>query len=266
MARTVKGQPQPTFTEIKRFDSEDEIDHGIEKLTRCQTLLSELWDCQATYDDPRKRTLEDRIHTTMLEIFGPNSPEYGRHRYHRIWHGPQFINMPEQDIQAGFRAGFTHTGVMLKALMDRLEESRSDRHRDTRAHARSTFEGLDLHPRIANICVDLYRDRHYRQAVLDASIALVNYVKEKSRRQDLDGAPLMSTVFSANSPVLAFNPLADQTEKDEQQGMMHLFMGAVLALRNPRAHSVFDDSPELALDAIAFLSMLAKRLDTATRR
>ena len=48
-------------------------------------------------------------------------------------------------------------------------------------------------------------------------------------------------------------------------GMMHLFIGAVLALRNPRAYSVFDDSSELALDAIAFLSMLAKRLD-ATKR
>jgi uncharacterized protein (TIGR02391 family) len=109
----------------------------------------------------------------------------------------------------------------------------------------------------------LYRNAHYRQAVLDASIALVNYVKEKSRRHDLDGAPLMSTVFSASNPNLAINPLADQTDKDEQQGVMHLFMGAVLAFRNPRAHSVFDDSPELALDAIAFLSMLAKRLDTA---
>ena len=98
-------QPQPTFTDIKRFESDAEIDHGIQKLNRCQTLLGELWDCQATYDDPRKRTLEDRIHTTVLEIFGPNSPEYGRHRYHRIWHGPQFVNMPEQDIQAGFRSG-----------------------------------------------------------------------------------------------------------------------------------------------------------------
>jgi uncharacterized protein (TIGR02391 family) len=136
--------------------------------------------------------------------------------------------------------------------MDRLEESRSDRHRDTTAHARSKFEGLDLHPRIANVCVDLYRDRHYRQAVLDASIALVNYVKEKSRRHDIDGAALMSTVFSVNSPVLAFNAVTDSTDRDEQQGMMHLFMGAVLAFRNPRAHSVFDDSPELALDAIAF--------------
>jgi len=76
----------------------------------------------------------------------------------------------------------------------------------------------------------------------------------------------VGTVFSANDPILAFNAVADATDKDEQQGMMHLFMGAVLALRNPRAHSVFDDSPELAVDAIAFLSMLAKRLDTARRR
>jgi uncharacterized protein (TIGR02391 family) len=94
---------------------------------------------------------------------------------------------------------------------------------------------------------------------------LVNFVKEKSRRHDLDGAPLMSTVFSANNPVLAFNALADPTDKDEQQGVMHLFMGAVLALRNPRAHSVFDDSPEMSLDYIAFLSMLAKRLEAAKR-
>jgi uncharacterized protein (TIGR02391 family) len=266
MPRTPTRQPSPEFTEIKRLDSESEIDRGIEKLTRCQTLLQDLWDCRVAYDDPRTRTLVDRIRTTVLEIFGPNSPEYGRHRYHEIWHGDQFVNMTEQEIQAGFLAGFPHTTVMLQSLIERLQESRADLHRDTGARTRSTFEGLDLHPRISTVCIDLYRDAHYRQAVLDASIALVNYVKEKSRKHDLDGAALMSTVFSANNPVLAFNGLADQTDKDEQQGMMHLFMGAVLALRNPRAHSVFDDSPELALDAIAFLSMLAKRLDTATRR
>jgi uncharacterized protein (TIGR02391 family) len=90
-------------------------------------------------------------------------------------------------------------------------------------------------------------------------------VKEKSRRHDLDGASLMRTVFSANSPLLCFNDLSDQTDKDEQEGMMHLFEGAVLALRNPRAHVLFDESPELALDYIGLLSLLAKRLDGAKR-
>jgi len=64
MPRSAKN-PQPTFTEIKRFDSEEEIDRAVEKLGRCKTLLDELWDAQAAYDDPRKYELEDRIHRTV---------------------------------------------------------------------------------------------------------------------------------------------------------------------------------------------------------
>ena len=93
----------------------------------------------------------------------------------------------------------------------------------------------------------------------------MNYVKEKSRRHDLDGSGLMSTVFSKNKPVLAFNDLKDQRDADEQEGMMHLFMGAVLALRNPRAHALPDDSPEAAVEYIVFLSLLARRVDQAKR-
>jgi uncharacterized protein (TIGR02391 family) len=260
-----KLQARQLFIEIKHFDAEPEIDRALEKLNKCKTLLDELWDYNAAHDDPRKYELDERIRTTTLEIFGPNSPEYGRLRHYRIWHGSQYVNMPREQIQAGFRAGFPHTGVMLKGLMDRLGEAREELACNSKARTRATFQGPNLHPRIAEASRELYQDSHYRQAVLDGSIALTNYVKEKSRRHELDGASLMSTVFSANSPVLAFNALADQTEKDEQQGMMHLFLGATPALRNPRAHSIFDDSPELALDAIAFLSMLAKRLDGAKR-
>jgi hypothetical protein len=42
-------------------------------------------------------------------------------------------------------------------------------------------------------------------------------------------------------------------------------MGAVLALRNPRAHTLLDDSPEMVLEHIALISLLAKRVDQATR-
>lgn len=99
-----------------------------------------------------------------------------------------------------------------------------------------------------------------RRGVLLRLIADVLF--EKAQRA---GQAQIEVAFSPNAPVLAFNALSDQPDKDEQQGMMRLFQGAVLALRNPRAHTVSEDSPELALDAIAFLSMLAKRLDTARR-
>jgi uncharacterized protein (TIGR02391 family) len=168
--------------------------------------------------------------------------------------------------QRHFLDAIPQATTMLNGLVSQLEESRTDLSEDPAARARGAFEQMDFHERIVNASADLYRDGHHKQAVLEASIALVHYVKEKSREHSLDGSRLMSFVFSVDNPVLAFNALADQTDKDEQQGMMHLFIGAVLALRNPRAHALFDDSPELALDYIAFLSMLAKRLDVAKRQ
>jgi uncharacterized protein (TIGR02391 family) len=105
----------------------------------------------------------------------------------------------------------------------------------------------------------------FASRIKSIATSLVNFVKERSRRHDLDGAPLMRAVFSRNNPVLAFNGLNDQTDMDEQEGMMHFFEGAVLALRNPRAHALPDDSPEEALEYIALLSLLAKRLERTQR-
>ena len=73
----------------------------------------------------------------------------------------------------------------------------------------------------------------------------------------------MQTVFSTKTPVLRFNDLKTKTDLDEQQGMMFLYSGAMLALRNPRAHELIQDDPERALEYIGFLSLLAKSLETA---
>jgi len=105
----------------------------------------------------------------------------------------------------------------------------------------------------------------YADAVFAASKALVNLVKERSDRYDLDGAPLMLTVFSANNPMLAFNDLITQTDRDEQQGMMHLYAGAVLAIRNPAGHDFPEWSASRATEYIALLSLLADRAVEARR-
>ncbi len=221
---------------------------------------------RVAYDDPHRDVVTDAIQRAVLDVFGPNSPEYRDHEHHRIWHGDMYVNMPDDEIQRGFEAGIPHTVAMLKGLVAQLEETRAELGQNVTVRARATFQGLDLHPRIATACATLYRDGHYANAVLNASMALVNFVKEKSGRFDLDGAALMLEVFSAKKPQLAFNALADQTDRDEQQGMMYLFAGAVLALRNPRAYKLLQDSPQEALDYIAFLSMLARQVDRAEVR
>jgi uncharacterized protein (TIGR02391 family) len=167
--------------------------------------------------------------------------------------------------QRKFAAGIPQTVKMLEGRTTWLEEKRKDLEIIPGKKKYLAFEDMDLHPRIAAVASDLFRNGHYPNAVFDAAKALVNYVKEKSGRHDLDGAPLMRAVFSKNDPILAFNDLKDQSDLDEQEGMMHLYEGAVLAIRNPRSHTFLDDSPERALEYIGLLSLLANRLHEAKR-
>jgi hypothetical protein len=75
----------------------------------------------------------------------------------------------------------------------------------------------------------------------------------------------MTTAFSVNKPLLAFNVLANQSDRDEQLGMMHLFEGAVLGIRNPGGHDFPELSPVRATQYIGFLSLLADRVAEARR-
>jgi uncharacterized protein (TIGR02391 family) len=61
----------------------------------------------------------------------------------------------------------------------------------------------------------------------------------------LSGTDLMQHVFSQKNPILKFNELKSETDSSEQQGMMLLYAGAMLALRNPRAHQVIQDHSEM---------------------
>ena len=79
-------------------------------------------------------------------------------------------------------------------------------------------------------------------------------------------ANLYTAVFSKNSPVLGFNDLKDKTDEDEQVGMMHLFEGAVLGIRNPGGHSFPEGPEQRAIEYISLLSLLAYRVQEAKLR
>lgn len=132
------------------------------------------------------------------------------------------------------------------------------------SRARRAFDALDLHPAIGRAAIKLFHDGHYANAVEDACKALDGLVQDKSGRPDLSGTDLMKTVFSAKNPTLRFSDLATETERSEQEGMMYLYAGAMLALRNPRAHKLIEDSHEQALEYIGFLNLLANSLGRST--
>ena len=75
----------------------------------------------------------------------------------------------------------------------------------------------------------------------------------------------MKEVFSANSPVLKLNAFESQSEKDEQIGYMEIFAGAMVGIRNPRAHEhELADQPEAALEMIVLANHLMRKLSNST--
>jgi len=121
-----------------------------------------------------------------------------------------------------------------------------------------------FHPEISRVAEDLLREGHYRQAVHDAFIRLIEAVQTKSGLAN-DGDDLMNRTFCSEnrSPIVRFNALQTRSENDEQRGLWYLFKG-VVALRNFKSHTVapFDD-PERAHEYLALASLLMRRLEAA---
>jgi uncharacterized protein (TIGR02391 family) len=262
-----RKRPEPApIIEPRNFFSPEEIDRSIAKLRRRVKELEAIDVPDAIRNDTgADDVVRSNIRETILEVFGQNSPEFAEHKYLRIWAGPQFVNMDTNYLIEGTQRGRTQVIGFLNGLIGRLQEKRQDLVDGEAPRPTTYFEKLNLHPRILDVAGDLFRDGHHWEAVFAAAKALVNYVKERSGKHDLDGAPLMRTVFSKKDPILAFNGLADQTDQDEQEGMMHLFEGAVLGIRNPGGHSFPEGPEQRAIEYISLLSLLAYRVQEAKR-
>jgi len=130
----------------------------------------------------------------------------------------------------------------------------------------SQLEDKNIHPEILLVSEKLFNDGHYAQAIEEAFKKIVLLVKQKSGREDLDGCGLMTTSFSKNSPILKFNQLKNRIDQDEQEGWMHLYVGAVLGIRDVKAHgNIIQKDPIKTLEYLSFASLLCRRLDETTR-
>lgn len=129
-----------------------------------------------------------------------------------------------------------------------------------------------FHAEIVRVSGRLLRDGHFKQAAFEAYIRVIEEVKSRAGNptdrdgRGLDGDKLMHRAFGCENqpPLVQFNSLASQAERDEQQGFLYLFKGLV-GLRNSKGHStrVFDD-PNRAFEYLAFASVLMRMLDSAS--
>jgi uncharacterized protein (TIGR02391 family) len=119
-----------------------------------------------------------------------------------------------------------------------------------------------FHAEIERVSGNLFRDGHYKSAASEAYIRVIEEVKRRSGL-NLDGDDLMNQSFGCanRTPVLRFNPLSTEAERDEQKGFMFLFKG-VVGLRNFKAHSnVLFNDPLRAHDYLSLASLLMRMLE-----
>jgi uncharacterized protein (TIGR02391 family) len=217
--------------------------------------------------DPRVDRLETKIEDTVSEIFDADTLDYERFRPGALDTASIYMGSetPLHEVQAGLIRGKEWAVDKLKTIIEVFKEKLEDDAESPATRARRAFADLNLHAEIARASAKLFEDGHYANAVEDACKALDLLVKLRSGRSDPSGTELMQLVFSQKNPILKFNEQKTDSEKSEQLGMQFLYSGAMLAMRNTRAHGLVQDDAEHAVDCLSFLSMLAKSLDRTER-
>lgn len=132
---------------------------------------------------------------------------------------------------------------------------------DSAEMANYLFDKMQFHPKVLEASETLFKTKHYAPAIFQAFKAVDIFVQEKTGLP-LTGKALMTEVFSKNDPVIKLNRLRTQSDQDEQEGFMHLFAGAMLGIRNPKAHvNVVQRDPYRTLEYLGFASMLIRRAE-----
>lgn len=250
--------------------SHKQMEEAIPKIVRRLSDL-DVFDVNSINDrfDPKIGALENELETCLVSIFGANTIEYKR--YHsdltQLDTAPMsYVNdIPMNEVRDGFKRGISRAKTTLESIKKGFLEVLEDGGHSSGGMALKAYDSLELHPAIERAASQLFKDGHYANAIEDAVKALNALVRLNSGIDDKDGSGLMEFVFSPKNPILKFNALSDISDMDEQRGFMMMFSGAVAGLRNPRAHKIIKDDPEMALEFIAFISLLAKLADKSKK-
>lgn len=128
------------------------------------------------------------------------------------------------------------------------------------------FDERNIHPDLPANVRGLFDDGHFASASLEATKYLDEEIQRLSELEE-SGRSLMNKAFSAKNPVLPLNTLVSESDRNEQDGYMHIFAGTIVGIRNPRAHTTkIIDTPDSALDCLGLVSLLLRKLEDAGLR
>lgn len=132
---------------------------------------------------------------------------------------------------------------------------------------RAELERRQCHAEVFRYCTREIVQEDYFNVVFEAVKGLAERIRQDSGL-DADGSKLVDRAFSTSSPMLAFNSLRTETERNEQTGLANIMRGIFSAFRNPAAHEprlTWDVGEQDTLDLLQTLSLVHRRLDGAVR-
>lgn len=130
-----------------------------------------------------------------------------------------------------------------------------------------TADVAQMHAAVWGQAARLWRDGHYRQAVSAAADGVVQLVKSRTGRTDIEDTPLWQQVFSKDDPERGKPRLrwpGDQADKSVismNNGLRQFAPGAQMTIRNPATHGPGEMTRQEAVERLAVLSLLARWVD-----
>jgi uncharacterized protein (TIGR02391 family) len=142
----------------------------------------------------------------------------------------------------------------------------TDEAQDRSEHLHNLLQRRGAHLEVLAYCRPELLRQDYYEAVFEAIKGLGSRMRQLTSI-DADGYGLVEAAMSGSSPRLRINALQTRTQRDEQLGIANLAKGLFSAFRNPAAHEPRVEwklTEDDALDVLATLSMIHRRLDSAT--
>lgn len=234
----------------------------IKKVKEFRRLLKQLQDGKATEKTREKISqlipvvslLMEELKTLKTMTLGA-PPMFG---------GQQILINPIENI---FQVPYGLTYEVRAALIDMLNKTIGLlQTKEEISKAENDNIWSIMHPAIIRVAQQRFESEQYADAVEAAFKEINTRVKNmylEKNGETKDGADLMFSAFPANNPVLCFDFSTSPFSKDDiQKGYMHMFAGAMMGIRNPKAHANETITKEDALRKLAFASMLMYKLDT----
>jgi len=138
-----------------------------------------------------------------------------------------------------------------------------------------TMNWNELHPKIKELAEDRFNNHFYADAILTTLREINVIVKAEILRitgNEYDGINLMRQAFGfqysngtlqRNARILFVPDLTTESRRNIQEGYMNIFVGAISAIRNPKAHENMDPDQEKTRHLLQLSSLLFIKLREA---